>query len=60
MAVAIWVGLASLVLGILIRLHVFPPFPVNLQPRAYLKFTDTCLLFAILAGLYQMIRAKKG
>ncbi|MCK4272913.1 hypothetical protein KAX22_09690 [bacterium] len=58
MTVAMWVGLVSLVMGILIRLRIFAPFPIGLWPRSYLQFTSTCFLFAILAGLCHLIREK--
>lgn len=60
MAVVMYVGLVSLVMGILIRLHVFLPIPPwRVQAGAYLDFSRTCFLFAILAGLTHIIR-KKG
>ncbi len=58
MAVAMWVGLVSLVIGIVVKLGNFPSYPLNLYPRSYINFTIACFLFAIVAGLFHIIRTK--
>ncbi len=59
MAVCITVALASLVLGIISRILLVPFPPVlQLEANAFLRFTDTCLLFAIALGLLGILKKK--
>ncbi|KPL19670.1 MAG: hypothetical protein AMJ92_01600 [candidate division Zixibacteria bacterium SM23_81] len=59
MAVAMYIGLVSLVLGVLTRLHVIWPIPPwKLAAPAFLDFSMACFLFAILAGLTHIVRTK--
>lgn len=49
------VGLISLILGIISRLTA-TPFIV--EANAFLRFTNTCFLFAISVGLLQLLKLK--
>jgi len=54
------VALVSLIIGVISRLVFTPIF--GLEARAYLGFTQTCLLFALNFGLLQVLGKleKKG
>jgi len=58
MFVAGIVALVSLIIGIISRLTMVPVFG-TLQASAFLRFADTCLLFALNFGLLQLLQAKK-
>ena len=50
-------AVASLVLGIASRI-ILTPLAFGLEANAFLRFTDTCVLFAIVLVLMQMSKAK--
>ena len=56
MAIATIVAIISLVIGIIGRLA--ETLVAGLSPSAYLRFTDTCLLFAITFALFLLVRGK--
>ena len=56
MAIATIVAIISLVIGIIGRLA--ETLVAGLTPSAYLRFTDTCLLFAITFALFLLVRGK--
>ncbi|HID10776.1 MAG TPA: hypothetical protein EYP17_05695 [Candidatus Latescibacteria bacterium] len=58
MYVAGIVALVSLIIGIISRLAMAPI--AGLEANAFLRFTNTCLLFAVNFGLLQLLQAKKG
>lgn len=47
--VAVWVGLASVVVGIVSRL-IYTPV-IGIEAHAFLDFAQTCFLFAIAVSL---------
>jgi hypothetical protein len=53
------IAVISLILGIISRILV-QPFPGGnihgIEAQAYLRFTQTCLLFAIAGGIRQLLR----
>lgn len=50
-------ALVSLVVGIISRM-TFTPLMYGLEANAFLRFTDTCLLFAIALGLLEILKTK--
>lgn len=56
--VATVVAIISIIIGIIGRLA--GTMVVGLTPNAYLRFTDTCLLFAITFALLLLVRGKMG
>ena len=56
MAIATVVAVISVVIGIISRLA--QTTAAGLTSSAYLRFTDTCLLFAITFALFLMLRGK--
>jgi hypothetical protein len=56
MAIATIVAIISLVIGIIGRLA--ETMVAGLTPSAYLRFSDTCLLFAITFALFLLVRGK--
>lgn len=56
MAIATAVAIISVVIGIIGRLALTTVG--GLTPLAYLRFTDTCLLFAITFALFLLVRGK--
>jgi len=56
MAIATAIAVISVVIGIISRLA--QTTAAGLTPNAYLRFTDTCLLFAITFALFLMLRGK--
>jgi len=59
MPVLIIVAAVSLVVGMVYRL-IGTYALLDLTPSAFLRFTDTLLLFAIAIGLYLIARRKTG
>ena len=57
MVVTIAVAVMSLVIGIVGRLA--QTMVAGLTPSAYLRFTDTCLLFAITFALFMLVCGKR-
>lgn len=57
MVVATAVAGMSIVIGIVGRLA--QTVIVGLTPSAYLRFTDTCLLFAITFALFMLVYGKR-
>ncbi|RKY57570.1 MAG: hypothetical protein DRP95_06865 [Candidatus Latescibacterota bacterium] len=57
MYVAGIVALVSLIIGIISRLALTPI--AGITASAFLRFTDTCLLFAVNFGLLQLLQAKR-
>ncbi|HID95555.1 MAG TPA: hypothetical protein EYP53_05805 [Candidatus Latescibacteria bacterium] len=51
------VALISLIIGIISRLAVTPV--AGITASAYLRFTDTCLLWALSLGLLQLLKSKE-
>jgi len=58
MAIATVVAIISIVIGVITRL--MGTMVAGLTPIAYLRFTDTCLLFAITFALFLLLRKKLG
>jgi hypothetical protein len=58
MIVATIVAIISIIIAIIGRLA--GTLVVGLSPSAYLRFTDTCLLFAITFGLFLIVSGKTG
>lgn len=58
MIVATVVAIISIIIGIMGRLA--GTIVVGFTPSAYLRFTDTCLLFAITFALFLLVRGKMG
>jgi hypothetical protein len=58
MVVATVVGIISVIIGIIGRLA--GTLVAGLTPNAYLRFTDTCLLFAITFALLLLVRGKSA
>lgn len=58
MIVATVVGIISIIIGIIGRLT--GTLVVGVTPGAYLRFTDTCLLFAITFALFLLVSGKTG
>ena len=58
MAIATAVAIISIVIGVIGRL--MGTMGAGLTPIAYLRFTDTCLLFAITFALFLLLRGKLG
>ena len=56
MAIASIVAIISLVIAIIGRLA--QTMVVGITPLAYLRFTNTCLLFAITSALFLLVRGK--
>ena len=56
MAIATAVAVISIVIGIISRLAQITA--AGFTPSAYLRFTDTCLLFAITFALFLLLRGK--
>ncbi len=56
MAIATVVAVISIVIGIIGRLA--GTIVVGFTPSAYLRFTDTCLLFAITFALFLLLPGK--
>jgi hypothetical protein len=56
MAIATAVAVISVVIGIISRLA--QTTAAGLTSSAYLRFTDTCLLFAITFALFLLLRGK--
>ncbi len=56
MAIATAVAVISIVIGVIGRLA--ETTVAGLTPIAYLRFTDTCLLFAITFALFLLVRGK--
>ena len=56
MAIATVVAVISIVIGIIGRLA--GTIVVGFTPSAYLRFTDTCLLFAITFALFLLLPCK--
>jgi hypothetical protein len=56
MAVATAAAIISIVIGIISRLA--QTTAAGLTPVAYLRFTDTCLLFTITFALFLLVRGK--
>lgn len=50
-------AVVSLVVGIASRLTL-KPLAVGLEASAFLRFTDTCLLFAITLSLLSIVKSK--
>ena len=57
MVVATAVAVMSIVIGIIGRLA--QTMIAGLTPSAYLRFTDTCLLFAITFALFMLVYGKR-
>jgi hypothetical protein len=58
MIVATVVGIISIIIAVIGRLA--GTLVVGLSPSAYLRFTDTCLLFAITFALFLLVSGKTG
>jgi hypothetical protein len=58
MIVATILGIISIIIAIIGRLA--GTLVVGLSPSAYLRFTDTCLLFAITFALFLLVSGKTG
>lgn len=58
MAIATVVAIISIVIGVITRL--VGTMVAGLTPIAYLRFTDTCLLFAITFALFLLLLRKSG
>ena len=56
MAIATAVAIISIVIAVIGRLA--ETLVAGLTPIAYLRFTDTCLLFAITFALFLLLRGK--
>jgi hypothetical protein len=56
MAIAAVVAIISIVIGVIGRLA--GATVAGITPLAYLRFTDTCLLFAITFALFLLVRGK--
>ena len=56
MAIATALAVISVVIGIISRLAQITA--AGLSSSAYLRFTDTCLLFAITFALFLLLRGK--
>lgn len=56
MAIATAGAIISIVIGIISRLA--QTTAAGLTPAAYLRFTDTCLLFTITFALFLLVRGK--
>jgi hypothetical protein len=56
MGIATIVAIISVVIGIIGKLA--ETMVAGLTPSAYLRFTDTCLLFAITFTLFLLVRGK--
>jgi hypothetical protein len=54
--VATVVAVISVIIGVIARLA--GALVAGLSPSAYLRFTDTCLLFAIAFALFVLVRGK--
>ena len=57
--IAVIVASASLIIGIILRFVQVKLLAVQLTANAFLRFTDTALLFAIVFILFQLLQAKK-
>jgi hypothetical protein len=56
MAIATAVAVISIIIGIISRLA--QTTVAGLTPSAYLRFSDTCLLFTITFALFLLVRGK--
>ena len=56
MAIATIVAVISIVIGVIARLT--ETLVAGITPVAYLRFADTCLLFAITFALFLLVRGK--
>ena len=57
-AVALAIGIISLVVGIVSRFTLVPLPPVNIKAHAILQFTNTCLLLSIALLLFATLKNK--
>ena len=57
MVIATAMAVMSIVIGIIGRLA--QTMVIGLTPSAYLRFTDTCLLFAITFALFLLVYGKR-
>ena len=57
-SIAVVIAGVSLILGIIARLTMMPLGPLAIRSQAFLRFTDTCLLVAILCAVLQLVKAK--
>lgn len=57
--VFIILAVVSLVIGIISRIMLVPfPPVINVEANAFVRFTNTCLLFAIALTLLEMLKKK--